>query len=106
AQWSRAELQIHGADVPRLEHVINFRTGGWKGDELVAALDLQGICVSSGSACSAGTAEPSPVIEAMMGRQAATGAVRISLGEETTEADVVRLVQALERLNVLTAADF
>jgi cysteine desulfurase len=105
-QWARGDLHIHGADAPRLEHVINFRCEGWKGDELVAALDLEGICVSSGSACSAGTAEPSPVIEAMLGRQAATGAVRISLGEETTEVEVTLLLQALERLGVLHPAAF
>jgi cysteine desulfurase len=73
---------------------------------LVAALDLEGICVSSGSACSAGTAEPSPVIEAMLGRPAATGAVRISLGEETTEAEITHLLSGLERLGVLNRAEF
>jgi len=106
AQWSRGALHIHGADAPRLAHVINFRTEGWKGDELVAALDLEGICVSSGSACSAGTAEPSPVIEAMLGRAAATGAVRISLGEETTGTDIAHLLRGLERLGVLSPAEF
>lgn len=105
-QWSRGALHIHGSDAPRLEHVVNFRTEGWKGDELVAALDLEGICVSSGSACSAGTAEPSPVIEAMLGRPAATGAVRISLGEETTEAEITHLLSGLERLGVLNRAEF
>lgn len=94
-------LVIHGAAVPRLGHVTNFRAEGWKGDELVAALDLLDICISSGSACSAGTAEPSPVIEAMAGRSAATGAVRVSMGEETTREQVETLLAALTQLGVL-----
>ncbi len=100
-QFSAQSVTIHGAAVPRLGHVTNFRVDGWKGDELVAALDLHGICVSSGSACSAGTAEPSPVIEAMAGRSAAVGAVRVSFGEETTQAEADLLVNALVQLGVL-----
>lgn len=97
----RPGVELHGAEAPRLPHVVNFRAPGWNGDELVAALDLLGVCVSSGSACSAGTAEPSPVIEAIAGREAARGAVRVSLGEETSVEDVERLVAALEKLRVL-----
>lgn len=95
------ETALHGHGAERLDHVVNFRAQGWKGDELVAALDLAGICVSSGSACSAGTAEPSPVIQAMLGIEAARGAVRISFGEESTESDLDGLGRALERLHVL-----
>ncbi|AKT40481.1 cysteine desulfurase family protein [Chondromyces crocatus] len=76
-------LQQNGTD-PRAPHVTNFSWPGWRGDELCAALDLEGVAVSSGSACSAGTAEPSPVLTAMVGPERATSAVRISLGEETT----------------------
>src|SRR5690606_22704232 len=50
-------ITFHGRGVPRLAHVTNFALPGWRGDELVAALDLAGIQISSGSACSAGTAE-------------------------------------------------
>src|SRR5690606_27525874 len=69
---------LHGSEAPSLGHVVNFRVIGWRGDELVAALDLEDVCVSSGSACSAGTAEPSAVILAMLGAEAALGAVRVS----------------------------
>ncbi len=106
AQNSHAPVVIHGTDADRLRHVVNFRAEGWKGDELVAALDLAGICVSSGSACSAGTAEPSAVIEAMLGRQAAEGAVRISLGEETSIEEVAGLIDALTRQGILRDAPF
>jgi cysteine desulfurase len=68
--------------------VSNLSWPGWRGDELCAALDLEGVAISSGSACSAGTSEPSPVIEAMVGRARAASAVRVSLGEETTRGEI------------------
>lgn len=82
----------------RAPHVANVSVGGWRGPELVAALDLEGVSVSSGSACSAGTAEPSPVVEAMVGRARAESAVRFSLGELTTERDVEHALATLERI--------
>ncbi|UQA56253.1 cysteine desulfurase family protein [Polyangium aurulentum] len=72
----------------RAPHVLNMSWPGWRGDELCAALDLERVAVSSGSACSAGTAEPSPVLSAMVGEERALAAVRVSLGEETTVEDV------------------
>jgi cysteine desulfurase len=100
-QQARVQLEVHGANVPSLGHVLNFRAAGWKGDELVAALDLEGVCVSSGSACSAGTSEASPVITAMLGKEAAGGAVRISLGEETSANELQLLVSALAKMGIL-----
>jgi cysteine desulfurase len=72
----------------RAPHVLNMSWPGWRGDELCAALDLERVAVSSGSACSAGTAEPSPVLAAMVGAEQALAAVRVSLGEDTTAEDV------------------
>ncbi|MEQ9318193.1 MAG: aminotransferase class V-fold PLP-dependent enzyme, partial [Polyangiaceae bacterium] len=82
----------------RAPHVINRSWSGWQSAELCAALDLAGLAVSSGSACSAGTSSPSPVITAMVGPERAASAVRISLGEDTTDADVEGAVQAFERV--------
>ena len=93
--------QLHGGEAVRLHHITNFSLKGWQGDELVAALDLEGVCISSGSACSAGTAEPSPVIESMLGREAARGAVRVSLGEDSTDGDVAALLDALRKLGAV-----
>jgi cysteine desulfurase len=80
----------------RAPHVSNMSWGPWRGPELCAALDLEGVAVSSGSACSAGTAEPSSVIRAMLGSARAQSAVRISLGEETTWAELERAVAAFD----------
>ena len=83
---------------PRAPHVANLSFTGWNGPELVAALDLEGLCVSSGSACSAGTAEPSKVIAAMLGEQRARSALRISLGETTSEAEIDAALGLFERV--------
>ena len=89
---------VNGSDAPRAPHVTNVSVGGFRGDELVAALDLGGLHVASGSACSAGTAEPSPVILAMLGRARAESALRISLGETTTQEDIDVAISILDRV--------
>jgi len=78
--------------------VTNLSWLGFGGPELVAALDLEGISVSSGSACSAGTSEPSPVLWAMLGQERAACAVRISLGESTTREEMAIAVRAFARV--------
>jgi cysteine desulfurase len=83
---------------PRAPHVSNLSWPGWAGDELVAALDLEGVCVSAGSACAAGTPEPSRVIAAMLGEERARSAVRISLGEETTAEVLETAIAVFERV--------
>jgi cysteine desulfurase len=82
----------------RLPHVTNLSVRGWRGDEVVAALDLQGVFVSSGSACSAGTTEPSPVITALHGRERASEAIRISLGEGSQAHDLERALAAFRQI--------
>ncbi len=89
---------VNGAEAARLGHVTNVSFPGRAGDELVAALDLLGVAVSSGSACSAGTTEPSKIISAMLGVERARGALRISLGEATTGQDVELALRAFERV--------
>lgn len=89
---------IHGRAAGRVAHVVNASLRGWSGPEIVAALDLEGIAVSSGSACSAGTAEPSPVIAALAGAGDAASAVRFSLGEDADLAVIARVEGALRRV--------
>lgn len=95
--------QVNGGEARRLPHVSNVSVPGWRGDELVAALDLRGICVSSGSACSAGTIERSPVIEAMLGTGRAESALRISLGLTTTRGEVETLLRVMAELSAGSA---
>jgi cysteine desulfurase len=83
---------------PRAPHVTCVVVPRWRGPELVAALDLEGLNVSSGSACSAGTAEPSPAVLAMLGHDAAESAVRFSLGEDTTSAEIDTALAILARV--------
>jgi cysteine desulfurase len=78
-----------GNPTRRVSHVSLCTWPGWVGAELVAALDLEGVSVSSGAACSAGTVEPSPVLKSMLGDDPlATAGVRASLGDETTTDDI------------------
>ena len=88
----------NGAEAERLPHVSNVSFPGRAGDELVAALDLLGVAIASGSACSAGTTEPSKVISAMLGVERARGAVRISLGDATTGRELELALVAFERV--------
>jgi cysteine desulfurase len=83
---------------PRAFHVTNLSVRGLRGDELVAMLDLEGVRISSGSACSAGTTEPSSVISAMLGRSRAERAVRLSLGEETRGDQIEYAIRAWNRV--------
>lgn len=92
------DVATRNGEAARAPHVSNLSWAGWRGDELCAALDLEGVAVSSGSACSAGTAEPSAVVTAMLGEARARGAVRVSLGEETTAADLAEALRRWERV--------
>lgn len=89
---------VNGGGAERLGHVTNVSFPGWLGPELVAALDLEGVAVSSGAACTAGTTDPSPVIQAMVGVDRARRAVRFSLGPRTTEDEVAEIVRAIDRV--------
>jgi cysteine desulfurase len=89
-------VSLAAAGPQRLGHVASLYSPDFTGEELVAALDLEGICLSSGSACSAGTAEPSPAILAMHGASRAAHTIRLSLGETTTEDEIDRTLRALD----------
>lgn len=81
-----------------LANTLAFTVEGSDGMTLIASLDLEGVAVSSGSACSAGSVEPSHVIRALGGTDAQANAlVRVSLGRETTEKDIDALVSILPR---------
>ena len=85
---------------PRVATVTNLSFRDWKGEVLVAALDLEGVCVSFGAACSSGVAEPSPVIRALHpdAPWRAESCVRFSLGPELGEAEIDDAIRALARV--------
>jgi cysteine desulfurase len=85
---------------PRVATVTNVSFRGWRGDQLVAALDLEGLCASSGAACSSGVGEASPVLLAMYAaeRWRAESALRLSLGPEVTASDVDEAIAVLRRV--------
>ena len=85
---------------PRVATVANLSLREWDGAVLVAALDLEGICVSTGAACSSGLQEPSAVIRAMYPDEQwrAGSAVRISLGIETSAEDIETTSRTFRRV--------
>ena len=89
------EVVIFGSQAPRLPNTTLFAVPGMKAETAVIALDLQGVAVSSGAACSSGKVQPSHVLAAMgVPPQLARAAVRVSLGPTTTESEIDRLIQA------------
>jgi cysteine desulfurase len=90
-------LARHTAELsPRMPHNAHFIFDGCSGDSLLFLLDQQGVCVSVGSACQAGVNGPSHVLVAM-GRtdKQANGCIRMTLGLQSTQADVDAFLQAL-----------
>jgi cysteine desulfurase len=93
------EMIIFADGVPRLPNTTLFTVPGLKAETAVIGFDLAGVAVSSGSACSSGKVQPSHVLEAMgFGGDLAQGAVRLSLGWSTTEADVDCCLEAWRKL--------
>jgi cysteine desulfurase len=90
---------IFGADSERLPNTVLFAVPGVKAETAVIALDLEGIAVSSGAACSSGKVQPSHVLAAMgVDPALARGAIRVSLGPQTTEIEVDCFLHAWTKL--------
>jgi cysteine desulfurase len=89
----------NGAPEPRVPNTTNISFDRIESESLLIGLDLEGIAVSSGSACSSGTLEPSHVLKAMGLPHARTlSSIRFSLGAGNTDADVDRVVKVLPPL--------
>ncbi len=102
----RFELELHSMDVtvngataPRLPNTSNVMFHGADGEGIVIALDLSGVAVSTGSACSSGRVEPSPVLLAMgLSPDEARATVRFSLSRFTTGEEIDRTVTLVRDL--------
>jgi len=93
------EMIVFSDDVTRLPNTTLFTVPGLNAETAVIGFDLAGIAVSSGSACSSGKVQPSHVLQAMgFGPKIAQGAVRLSLGWSTSEADIDRCLEAWRKL--------
>lgn len=90
------DVHVNGHPDKRLAHISNVSFAGLDGEALLLALDMQGIAVSTGSACTAGSTEPSHVLRAMgVDPLWARGSIRFSLGRDTTEEDIRFLIEVL-----------
>ncbi|HEX8722649.1 MAG TPA: cysteine desulfurase family protein [Pyrinomonadaceae bacterium] len=93
-----ADVVFNGERARRLPGLSNYSFRFVEGEGLLINLDMQGVAVSTGSACSSGSLEPSPVLRAL-GRddELARGSVRFSLGKDTTEEEVDYVLEVLPR---------
>ena len=102
-----SNTERNGAAAPRVPNTTNISIDRVEAESLLIGLDLAGIAVSSGSACSSGSLEPSHVLKAMgLPHPRTLGSIRFSLGTANTQADVDRVIEALppivEKLRSLT----
>jgi cysteine desulfurase len=96
--WDPAII-VFGHEVARLPNTFCFTAGDKTAETLVMALDLAGIAVSAGSACSSGKVRPSHVVTAMGFDASKAGtALRVSLGQTNTESDIDAFIAAWKRI--------
>jgi cysteine desulfurase len=92
------DVVMNGDREQRLGHLSNISFRFIEGEGLLINLDLEGVAVSTGSACSSGTLEPSPVIRALgVDDELARGSIRFSFGKDNVEAEVDYAVEVLAR---------
>ncbi|HEY3638681.1 MAG TPA: cysteine desulfurase family protein [Rhizomicrobium sp.] len=96
---------IFGEPAPRLSNTSNFALPGIDAETALIALDLDGVMISSGAACSSGKVRPSHVLEAMgVSGELARSALRVSLGWNSNESDIDAALASLAKLSVRVAA--
>ena len=89
-------IRFHGQGAPRVANTVNLALPGVPGETLAIALDLAGVAVSTGSACSSGAVEPSHVIQAMgLDEEEARSAIRVSMGWSTTASEVEQFLEIM-----------
>ena len=89
-------IHLNGHPTRRLPNNVNVSVDFVEGESMLLNLDLEGICASTGSACSSASLEPSHVLLALgLSPEQAHGSLRFTLGRENTEADVERVLEVL-----------
>ena len=93
------EARQNAGNAPRLGNTLNVSFPGFSSETLLMALDLEGICASSGSACMVGSVVASHVLRAMgLPSARAASAIRFSLGKETTASEIEQTIEAIEHI--------
>lgn len=100
-------VTLNGHNAQKLPHILNLRFDCIDSESLITMLDLDGICVSNGSACTSGSNIPSHVLEAMgLNKQQVNSSVRFSISKSTTKDDidytVEKLAKNVERLREMS----
>ncbi len=106
--FSEDQCQLTGHPSERLPHHASFAFNGLNGNDMLMHLDLIGIAASSGSACSTGNPEPSPILEAVGLTDSWTrGGLRLTIGRDNTAAEIQytidKLPEALQKLQLFMA---
>lgn len=93
------ESRLNGDPKKRLAGNVNISFRGIEGESLLLSLDLEGICASSGSACTSGSLDPSHVLLAIgLPHSTAHGSLRLSLSDDTTEEDVDYIIEKVPKI--------
>lgn len=97
-------IRFYGARAIRLGTTSSFAMPGVTAETQVMALDLDGVCISAGAACSSGKVQRSPVLTAMgVSADEAASAIRVSLGWNSHRTDIERLIEAWQNLYIRVA---
>ena len=92
-------VRVNGSRKYRLPNNVNFSFQFVEGESLLIMLDMQGICASSGSACTAGSLEPSHVLMALgLPQEVAHGSIRFTLSEATTKEEIDFVIDKMEEI--------
>ncbi len=92
-------VRVNGDPEHRMFNTSNLSIEAVEGEGLIIGLDMQGICVSSGSACSSGQTEPSHVLKALgLPIELAKGSIRFSLGRENTDDEIEKVIDVLPKV--------
>jgi cysteine desulfurase len=100
-------IHLNGTMDSRLPNNLNVRLEGIEGESMILMLDMEGICVSSGSACTTGSLEPSHVLLGMgIPQELAHGSLRVTLGRSTTQEHIDHFIKVfppiVDRLRLMS----
>jgi cysteine desulfurase len=97
----QVEFQLNGSLENSMPHVLNLSFPGTNVEAMLVNLDLAGIAVSSGSACTAGSIEPSHVLVAMFGKKSERilNSIRFSFGFTTTEEQIIKAAEETAQID-------